>query len=105
MAVIFEFFLQLIELHVSQFRARSEAGDTEKAAAHGRVVQVVLLTLAGFVEWVSMTHIMAREGRLLHILCLLLTDSAFQCPAAECLLQVIITNFACNIYKKKIQHN
>lgn len=88
MAVIFEFFLQLIELHVGQFRVRSEAGNVDKASAHGRVVQVVLLTLAGFVEWVSMTHIMARDGRLLQILCLLLTDSAFQSPAAECLLQV-----------------
>lgn len=90
MSVIFEFFLQLIELHVSQFRICSESGNAQKASSHGRVVQVVLLTLAGFVEWVSMIHITSRDGRLLHILCLLLTDSAFQCSAAECLLQVIM---------------
>lgn len=88
MAVIFEFFLRLIELHVGQFRACSSAGDSVKAAAHGRVVQVVLLTLTGFVEWVSMSHIMAHNGRLLQILCLLLNDHSFQNPAAECLLQV-----------------
>lgn len=88
MAIIFEFFLRLIELHVNQFRMYSEARDVAKANSHGRVVQIVLLTLTGFVEWVSMSHIMAHDGRLLQILCLLLNDSVFQCPAAECLLQV-----------------
>lgn len=101
MAVIFDFFLRLIELHVSQFRVSVEGGNQAKATSHGRVVQVVLLTLTGFVEWVSMTHIMAHNGRLLQILCLLLNDNAFQCPAAECLSQVrikIITNFTYLIY-------
>lgn len=89
MAVIFDFFLRLIELHVGQFRSCNESGNTIKANAHGRVVQVVLLTLTGFVEWVSMSHIMAHNGRLLQILCLLLNDMSFQCPAAECLLQIV----------------
>ncbi|XP_056634787.1 exportin-5 [Diorhabda sublineata] len=88
MAVIFDFFLRLIELHVNQFRLHSDSNAT-KANAHGRVVQVVLLTLAGFVEWVSMNHIMAQNGRLLHLLCLLLNDTAFQYSAAECLSQVV----------------
>ncbi|XP_018329940.1 exportin-5 [Agrilus planipennis] len=89
MAIIFDFFLRLIELHVSQFRQQSDAGDVNKANSHGRVVQVVLLTLTGFVEWVSMTHIMVHEGRLLQILCLLLNDGAFQYASAECLLQIV----------------
>lgn len=88
MALIFEFFLRLIELHVSQFRACNESNNA-KAAAHCRVVQVVLLTLTGFVEWVSMSHIMAQNGRLLQILCLLLNDTAFQYSAAECLSQIV----------------
>ncbi|KAJ8935063.1 hypothetical protein NQ318_007161 [Aromia moschata] len=88
MAIIFDFFLRLIELHVGQFRLLSET-DTSKANGHGRVVQVVLLTLTGFVEWVSMTHIIAQNGRLLQILCLLLNDAAFQYPAAECLSQIV----------------
>jgi exportin-5 len=50
---------------------------------------VVLLTLSGFVEWVSINHIMADKGRLLQILCLFLGDPTFRCPAAECLLQVV----------------
>lgn len=88
MAVIFEFFLRLIELHVNQFRVCNDTANAVKAAAHGRVVQVVLLTLTGFVEWVSMSHIMAHNGRLLQILCLLVNDVSFQNAAAECLVQV-----------------
>lgn len=99
MATIFEFFLRLIELHVGQFRASSEANNVVKAAAHGRVVQVVLLTLTGFVEWVSMVHVMAQNGRLLHILCLLLNDGAFQYHAAECLSQVRFSNKLCSKYE------
>ncbi|KRT83706.1 hypothetical protein AMK59_3253 [Oryctes borbonicus] len=90
MAVIFAFFLKLIELHVTEFRNCCERNDTAKANAHGRVVQVVLLTLTGFVEWVSITHVMTQNGRLLQILCLLLNDNAtFRGAAAECLLQIV----------------
>lgn len=85
MTEIFNFFLRLIELHVGGFRSTTALGDQQKALAHSRVVQVVLLTLTGFVEWVSIVHIMAGEGRLLHILCILLNDISFQIPAAECL--------------------
>lgn len=86
---IFAFFLRLIELHVSAFRSTTAVGNQQKAEAHSRVVQVVLLTLTGFVEWVSIVHIMADEGRLLQILCILLNDAAFQIPAAECLSQIV----------------
>ena len=56
--------------------------------------QVVLLTLTGFVEWVSITHIMTPapepvNGHLLQILCFLLGDQTFRCAAAECLLQIV----------------
>lgn len=88
MTEIFNFFRRLIELHVNAFRSTTSLGD-QKARAHSRVVQVVLLTLTGFVEWVSITHIMAEDGRLLHILCILLNDIAFQIPAAECLSIVV----------------
>lgn len=90
MTEIFNFFLRLIYLHVDSFRHTTAVGDQQKALAHSRVVQVVLLTLTGFVEWVSIVHIMAGEGRLLQMLCILLNDVAFQIPAAECL--AIIAN-------------
>lgn len=88
MAEIFSFFLRLMEQHFSEFQKKSALGQSE-AAAHGKVVQVVLSTLTGFVEWVSINHIMAEEGRLLQILCLLLGDPIFRCSAAECLLQIV----------------
>lgn len=84
MSDIFEFFLRLIELHVTAFRA----ADNTSGAAHARVVEVALLTLTGFVEWVSIQHIMCSNGKLLHMLCILLNDKAFQCNAAECLAQI-----------------
>ncbi|KAJ2950388.1 hypothetical protein O0L34_g8631 [Tuta absoluta] len=89
MAEIFAFFMRLIELHVQQFRQHTAEQDYTAANSHGRVVQVVLLTLTGFVEWVSTNHVVTNNGRLLQILCILLEDEAFQLPAAECLLQVV----------------
>lgn len=89
MTEIFSFFLRLIELHVNAFRTVQAPGDAQPKAAHSRVVQVVLLTLTGFVEWVSIVHIMAGDGRLLQILCILLDDVEFQVPAAECLSQIV----------------
>jgi exportin-5 len=89
MSEIFEFFLRLIELHVGEFRNSTQMQNNQKALEHSRVVQVVLLTLSGFVEWVSINHIMSANGRLLHILCILLNDTEFQLPAAECLLQIV----------------
>lgn len=88
MGEIFDFFLRCTELHVNEFRKFTTV-DRQQALAHSRVVQVALLTLTGFVEWVSITHIMASNGRLLQILCILLNDADFQLPAAECLLQIV----------------
>lgn len=87
MTEIFNFFLRLIETHVGAFR--STAPHDRMSRAHSRVVQVVLLTLTGFVEWVSIVHIMAGDGRLLQMLCILLNDVEFQTPAAECLAQIV----------------
>ncbi|XP_037870875.1 exportin-5 [Bombyx mori] len=89
MAEIFSFFMRLIELHVQEFREKTATGDYSGAASNGRVVQVVLLTLTGFVEWVSTNHVVMNNGRLLQILCILLQDDVFQLPAAECLLQIV----------------
>lgn len=87
MTEIFSFFLRLIELHVGSFRNAIAMNNNQQA--HSRVVQVVLETLTGFVEWVSIVHIMAGEGRLLQILCVLLNDVEFQHNAAECLSQIV----------------
>lgn len=88
MGEIFSFFMRLIELHVQGFREKTTAGDFTAANSHGRVVQVVLQTLTGFVEWVQSQHIVTNNGRLLHILCILLQDESFQIPALDCLLHI-----------------
>ncbi|EDW56190.1 GM22721 [Drosophila sechellia] len=85
---IFEFFLRLVEQHVTAFRETTRLCNYTKANAHSRVVEMVLLTLSGFVEWVSIQHIMSSNGKLMHFLCILLNDKAFQCNAAECLAQI-----------------
>ncbi|KAF6200266.1 hypothetical protein GE061_006569 [Apolygus lucorum] len=89
MADLFTFFRGLIEKHYEMFRSNTAICNTLEAAKHAQVVQVVLLTLGGFVEWVSMAHIMAEDGKLLQFLCVLLNDEPFQDGAAECLLQIV----------------
>ncbi|XP_046395855.1 exportin-5 isoform X3 [Ischnura elegans] len=91
MGEIFAFFISLIETRCERFWESLAAGEAraQEAAAHARVVQVVLLTLTGFVEWVSINHIMAQDGKLLQILCALLDKENFQSDAAECLLQIV----------------
>ncbi|KAK9509310.1 hypothetical protein O3M35_006655 [Rhynocoris fuscipes] len=89
MADLFTFFRGLIVKHYEQYLTNTTVGNLVQANSHARVVQVVLLTLSGFVEWVSMVNIMAEDGRLLQILCLLLNNEHFQDGAAECLLQIV----------------
>lgn len=87
---IFSFFVRLIENHVNKYRELTAQGKgAEEVLPHQNVVQTVLLTLTGFLEWVPVVHIMAEEGRLLQDLCLLLDQKAFQCAAAECLLLIV----------------
>lgn len=81
MAEIFDFFLNIIERNIREFGATRNAGNS-------RVVHVTLNTLAGFVEWVSINHIIASDGRLLKTICYLLEFPEFQLAAAECLSQM-----------------
>jgi exportin-5 len=81
MTEIFEFFLNQIEKNVREFSATKSGGNL-------RVVSVVLNTLAGFVEWVNIAHIMGSEGRLLKVLCYLLEFPQFQLASIECLSQI-----------------
>lgn len=81
MTEIFDFFLNLIERNVREFVTTQSAGNS-------RVVQVILSTLSVFVEWVSINHIIASNGRLLQMICYLLEFPNFQLAAAECLSQI-----------------
>lgn len=81
MSEIFDFFLNLIERNIREYVTNQNAGNA-------RVVQVILNTLSGFVEWVSVTHLVASNGRLLQMICYLLEFPDFQVSAVECLSQI-----------------
>ena len=81
MTEIFDFFLNIIERNVRDYVTNQNTGNA-------RVVQVILNTLSGFVEWVSINHILASNGRLLQMICYLLEFPDFQLAAAECLSQI-----------------
>lgn len=81
MTEIFDFFLNIIERNVRDFV-------TTQSSGNARVVQVILNTLCGFVEWVSINHIIASNGRLLQMISYLLEIPNFQLQAAECLSQI-----------------
>ena len=57
-----------------------------QAQANCRVGIAALNTLAGYIDWVSMSHITAENCKLLEMLCLLLNEQELQLGAAECLL-------------------
>lgn len=87
---IFGFFLSLLEESYGQYEAaRGQHGQEQKFNQHGRVIQVVLMTLTVYVEWVSIQHIFSNEGKLLQSLCILLQEDNLRMNAAECLLQVV----------------
>lgn len=57
-----------------------------QAKANCRVSTAALNTLAGYIDWVSLNHIVAENCKLLETLCLLLNEEELQLGAAECLL-------------------
>lgn len=57
-----------------------------QAQANCRVGVAALNTLAGYIDWVPMSHITAENCKLLEVLCLLLNEQELQLGAAECLL-------------------
>ncbi|XP_046567749.1 LOW QUALITY PROTEIN: exportin-5-like [Haliotis rubra] len=92
MTQLFHFFLTLLENNTTLYRKLSGSEnelEKLKALAACRVSEAVLSTLTGFVDWVNMSHIVERDGRLLQLLCLLLSDSSLQLSAAECLLLIV----------------
>lgn len=60
-----------------------------QARAYSRVAVATLNTLAGYIDWVSLSHITAKNCQVLEILCLLLSEPELQLEAAECLLIAI----------------
>ncbi|KAG1941606.1 exportin-1 [Pimephales promelas] len=81
---IFTFLLGILQLHVNEYnKLKCVAGLELKTKAHWRVGVATLNTLAGYIDWVALSHITNENCRLLEILCLLLSEPDLQLEAAE----------------------
>ncbi|XP_016046920.1 exportin-5 [Erinaceus europaeus] len=84
---IFSFLLNTLQENVNKYRqVKTDNSQESTAQANCRVGVAALNTLAGYIDWVSMSHITAENCKLLEILCLLLNEQELQLEAAECLL-------------------
>ncbi|XP_077103178.1 exportin-5-like isoform X2 [Siphateles boraxobius] len=80
----------ILQLHMNEYnKLNCAAGQELKTKAHWRVGVATLNTLAGYIDWVDLSHITNENCRLLEILCLLLSEPELQLEAAECLLIAI----------------
>uniref|UniRef100_A0A7M4F2A4 Exportin-5 n=1 Tax=Crocodylus porosus TaxID=8502 RepID=A0A7M4F2A4_CROPO len=80
MEKIFSFLLTTLQQNVNKYSR------AVTAQANCRVGIAALNTLAGYIDWVAMSHITADNCKLLEMLCLLLNEPELQIGAAECLL-------------------
>ncbi|XP_061183399.1 exportin-5-like [Saccostrea echinata] len=83
---LFEMFVQFLRVHTD---LAEKCSDPQESKAHLRVSEAVLYTLAGYLDWVSMSLIFTNNSVLLQMLCLLLGNSSLQLLAAECLLTIV----------------
>uniref|UniRef100_A0A6Q2WU76 Exportin-5 n=1 Tax=Esox lucius TaxID=8010 RepID=A0A6Q2WU76_ESOLU len=90
MESIFIFLLAILQIHVDEYRKLKRIpGQELQAKSHCRVGVATLNTLAGYIDWVAVTHITNDNCRLLEMLCLLLSETELQLEAAECLVIAI----------------
>ncbi|XP_015276977.1 PREDICTED: exportin-5 [Gekko japonicus] len=90
MEKIFSFLLNTLQQNVNKYRRmKMDVSQEQKAQANCRVGIAALNTLAGYIDWVAMSHITADNCKLLEMLCLLLNEPELQVGAAECLLIVV----------------
>ncbi|XP_023819052.1 exportin-5 isoform X1 [Oryzias latipes] len=84
---IFSFLLAVLHVHVESYhKVKGQPGHELQVRAHCRVAVATLNTLAGYIDWVSLTHITCGNCHLLETLCLLLSEPELQLEASECLL-------------------
>ncbi|KAE8600179.1 hypothetical protein XENTR_v10013121 [Xenopus tropicalis] len=87
MDVLFAFMLNILQQSVQQYQhLKTDPANSVKAQGMCRVAVASLKTLAGYIDWVAITHIMADNCKLLGMLCVLLSEPELQLEAAECLL-------------------
>ncbi|KAM4772449.1 exportin-5 [Rhinophrynus dorsalis] len=87
MDTLFTFMLDIVQERVQQYQLlKTDPTNEEKSQSLCRVAVSALNTLAGYIDWVSIKHITAKNCILLQMLCLLLGEPGLQLEAAECLL-------------------
>ncbi|NWX23534.1 XPO5 protein, partial [Aegotheles bennettii] len=92
MEKIFSFLLTALQQNINKYRCvlvfLSDLLPPlcSQAQANCRVGIAALNTLAGYIDWVALSHITADNCKLLEMLCLLLNEPELQIGAAECLL-------------------
>ncbi|XP_075719893.1 LOW QUALITY PROTEIN: exportin-5 [Rhinoderma darwinii] len=87
MEKLFTFMLSILGDSVHHYQ-QLKGDPAQKVKCQGlcRVAMAALNTLAGYIDWVSITHITAEDCKLLQMLCLLLEEEELQVEAVECLL-------------------
>ncbi|KAJ7404263.1 Exportin-5 [Willisornis vidua] len=96
MEKIFSFLVNALQQNVSTYRCvKTDLAQEPKAQANCRVGIAALNTLAGYIDWVALSHITADNCKLLEMLCLLLNDPELQVGAAECLLIAVSRKGSC----------
>ncbi|XP_053405652.1 exportin-5-like [Mercenaria mercenaria] len=89
---LIELFLNLLEEHTKKGDTLMNSGSEESrkiAQCHLKVSEETLMTLNGYVDWVPMSHVIIKDSLLLQMLCLLLSHTTLQLPAAECLYTIV----------------
>ncbi|XP_071797679.1 exportin-5-like [Asterias amurensis] len=91
MAEFFTFMLHLLTHHVQGYKKLKDSSSSSerKLASSIRVSQAVLLTLTGYVEWVTSQHIFASNNVLLSTLYALLDIPELKLNAVEVLQQIV----------------
>ncbi|XP_075060596.1 exportin-5 [Mixophyes fleayi] len=84
---LFTFMLSILGDSVHQYQQlKNDLAQKDQCQERCRVALAALNTLAGYIDWVSVTHITAQDCKLLQMLCLLLGEEEMQVEAAEALL-------------------
>uniref|UniRef100_A0A674PND2 Exportin 5 n=1 Tax=Takifugu rubripes TaxID=31033 RepID=A0A674PND2_TAKRU len=76
---IFRFMMTILRANVEELRKLV-------SEAFCRVAVSTLNTLAGYIDWVSLSYISSKYSEILEVLCLLLNEPELQLEAAECLV-------------------
>ncbi|XP_063774861.1 exportin-5 [Pseudophryne corroboree] len=84
---LFTFMLNILGESVLQYQQlKSDLAQKDKCQEMCRVALAALNTLAGYIDWVHISHITAQDCKLLQMLCALLSEEELQVEAVEALL-------------------